>query len=369
MGIVINLTNSSAGHRNTSLLSSKPSNLVAELALYQRKAAQLKRVYELHKRLAQKLDLASMVEEFSIWLGHYVAHELVAYRHWSRGRAYMACSVHGPRRASLLDLAHGLLEQGVEMEPNGHDGGIPANGVCSFTGEIPALGVSYLINTLNGSDEFLLTIVPGLATAASLSVSRELQTGPEIFPWHEFISEVADELRSPLERALVYEDLYDQARRDALTGLVNRRVFEERLGHEIANAQRYDRPMVLLALDLDHFKAVNDTMGHAEGDTVLRRVSQALVECVRDADLLARIGGDEFLLLLPNTTQEQAYHLAQRLCQAVSALSVQAPDAPPLGVSIGLACWEPASCQTVWLEKVDQALYRAKSAGRYQVSL
>ncbi|MBF0125119.1 MAG: GGDEF domain-containing protein [Magnetococcales bacterium] len=355
MGIIVNLQSNLAVNHATTLLSRKPSNLVAELAHYQKKTEQLKRIYDLHKRLSQKLDLASMVEEFSIWLAGYLDHELVAYRHWRRGRSHVACSSHGPKRQELVEVAQEIMQQ--PPQPHYITGSLAATTAGSLGSEL-----RYFMRPLDQSstdDVFLL-------------IAAEDQQLPEQQSrqfWQTFVNDMAEELRLPLERALIYEDLYDQARRDALTGLVNRRVFEERAEHEIANAQRYKHSLVMAALDLDHFKSINDGMGHAEGDEVLRQVSHVLLDGVRDSDILARIGGDEFALLLPNTTLTSAQYLTMRLCHAVAELDIHAADSPSLGISIGLACWQHGMTREEWSNQADQALYRAKAAGRCGVSL
>ncbi|MBF0158359.1 MAG: GGDEF domain-containing protein [Magnetococcales bacterium] len=355
MGIIVNLQSNLAVHNTATLLSRKPSNLIAELAHYQKKTEQLKRIYDLHKRLSQKLDLSSMVEEFSIWLAGYLDHELVAYRHWRRGRSHMTCSSHGPKRQELMTMAQEIMQQPPVAEYR-------TGTLALSTTEEPDASLNYFMRPLDpaGADDLFLLIA---------REDQQLQEQEAHQFWHTFLNDMAEELRLPLERALIYEDLYDQARRDLLTGLVNRRVFEERIEHEMANAQRYKHSLVMAALDLDHFKQINDRMGHAEGDEALRRVSQVLRDGIRDSDILARIGGDEFALLLPNTPLTSAYHLTLRLCQAVSDLGIHAPQSPALGVSIGLACWKYGTPHEEWKNQADQALYRAKAAGRCCVSL
>ncbi|MBF0626416.1 MAG: GGDEF domain-containing protein [Magnetococcales bacterium] len=342
MGIIVNLKNRPATSQTQVLLCSRPSNLVEELDRYRRKTEELARIYDLHKRLSEKLDLASMVDAFSIWLFPFFHHELVSYHHAPSGRSHTVCSTHGPHRHELIEAVGRIM-----ADPPGDQG----------QGALPELGMRY----------FFLNLNPGGALEGFLLLhgeTREMEEGMIIF-----LEEVMEEMTGPLERALTYEDLYDQARRDALTGLVNRRVFREQLVQELAKAQRYDLPLSLASLDLDHFKAVNDQLGHGAGDAVLKRVSRVLSGMVRDSDILARIGGDEFSLILPNTELEAARHLLDRLCQAVGALDIQAPGAQQLGVSIGLACWVRDESLDALIERVDAALYRAKAAGRSQVSI
>lgn len=174
------------------------------------------------------------------------------------------------------------------------------------------------------------------------------------------------------ELAHVNQRLERLANTDALTGLANRRRFMERLDDEVERANRYRRPLSLLCLDLDHFKQVNDTCGHPTGDEVLRRVGGILHELGRDTDLPARLGGEEFAVLLPETDVEGAVSLAERIRRRVAAEEVEVDEGEALRVtvSVGVASMgggirDPESL----LQAGDRALYRAKAMGRNRVSL
>lgn len=150
---------------------------------------------------------------------------------------------------------------------------------------------------------------------------------------------------------------------DALTGLPNRRLFTEMAQQQLAQAQRSGARVALLALDLDHFKAVNDTHGHAAGDQLLREVAARLQSCVRSADVVARLGGDEFLVLMGQADVDAALDLAQRL---IGSLSAPYPGVEPaVSTSVGIALY-PDSAQTLeaLMQAADEALYDAKHAGR-----
>src|SRR2546423_3329597 len=153
---------------------------------------------------------------------------------------------------------------------------------------------------------------------------------------------------------------------DHLTGLANRRRFERQLEREVTRTRRYGRPFCLLLLDIDHFKLVNDGHGHEAGDEVLRRLANALQAGTRGIDTVARIGGAQFPLILPETDSVRGCEVAERLRQEISAL-----DTPPVGritVSIGLAECTIASGDVRELFNVaDAALYEAKHAGRDRV--
>lgn len=168
--------------------------------------------------------------------------------------------------------------------------------------------------------------------------------------------------------------LFTAATEDGLTGLLRREVVCERLALEIARAKRYRRPLAVAMLDLDHFKAINDEHGHAAGDALLRAVARALKTELRTTDFLGRFGGEEFLLVLPETDLEGAAQVAEKLRRRIAALAVEAEDGRELAVSlsIGLAALDgrprdaAASPETL-LEAADQALYRAKHSGRNRI--
>lgn len=159
-------------------------------------------------------------------------------------------------------------------------------------------------------------------------------------------------------------------RHDPLTDALNRRAFSEALDDAHALMRR-GQPYALLLLDLDHFKALNDQLGHAAGDAALKRVSQTLSDQLRASDLLARMGGEEFALLLPLTDAAGAQQVAERIRQRIQSQAFDwQGQAWPLSASLGVACAEPAdaSAEAV-LERADRAMYAAKAAGRNRVRL
>ena len=152
------------------------------------------------------------------------------------------------------------------------------------------------------------------------------------------------------------------ARHDPLTGLANRRLFDERLEQEMADAIRHDRSMAVAVLDLDVFKAVNDQHGHPAGDRALREVSRRLQRILRRGDLLARVGGEEFAWILPEVHSHGAWAAVERARHAIS-------DAPMDGIgrltiSIGVALRGELENASELYERADESLYRAKHEGR-----
>ncbi|MDZ7862258.1 diguanylate cyclase [Acidovorax sp.] len=164
-----------------------------------------------------------------------------------------------------------------------------------------------------------------------------------------------------------------QARQDKLTGLHNRRAMEDRLQMEWVRAQRYTKPFTVICVDIDHFKLINDQYGHAMGDRALQMVAHALQATARDTDHVSRIGGEEFLVLMPEAdARSEGVALAERLRQAVAALQLQASanTTIPLRASFGVAQSHPDDMdQERVLRRADQALYDAKHAGRNCVVL
>jgi diguanylate cyclase (GGDEF)-like protein len=163
-----------------------------------------------------------------------------------------------------------------------------------------------------------------------------------------------------------------QAQTDYLTGVLNRRRFVETGEGELARAMRYQRPLSLLMFDIDHFKSVNDTWGHAIGDFVLQEVAHLIRDALRNADIFGRTGGEEFAAILVETEGNAAASVAQRLCATVAEAAITAPGAGriPVTVSIGLA---PLNRRSIsfdeLLNEADHAMYVAKEAGRNQVSV
>ena len=124
----------------------------------------------------------------------------------------------------------------------------------------------------------------------------------------------------------------------------------------------------MISMDLDYYKDINDNFGHQRGDEVLCSVADVLRSCVRTTDLLVRMGGDEFLVVLDNTDKESGRILAERLCAAVDSLDIRISDTKKLGVSIGLTQLEQNESLREWMERTDDILYHAKAAGRAQVA-
>jgi len=158
---------------------------------------------------------------------------------------------------------------------------------------------------------------------------------------------------------------------DPLTELYNTRFFESKLANEIEHARRMELPLSVLFADVDHFKRFNDSYGHLEGDKVLRKLSEVIRQCVRDRDCACRYGGEEFTILLPGSTGQSAFVVAERLCNLFDAHVFRMENGNNIScsISIGVAQLQPDDSPEHILKHADEAMYRAKNEGRNRVCL
>ena len=215
------------------------------------------------------------------------------------------------------------------------------------------------------------TKVSGLALGANDYISKPFRA-------EELLARVQVAIRLKRERDRLRESAEESRRRaeaasemsmtDALTGLLNRFGLRRSLQHEYAEARRYARALACLMIDLDHFKRVNDTYGHAAGDAALMQVARALTESVRASDVVCRYGGEEFLVLAPATTAEGALALGEKIrAAATSRLFGDGAHAFPLTFSVGVAALAAGESANDMIARADQALYAAKEGGRNRV--
>ncbi len=177
-----------------------------------------------------------------------------------------------------------------------------------------------------------------------------------------------------IQRANMYAEVLKYATMDALTGLNNRRQFETRLKQEVSNSKRNNTPMCCMMLDVDYFKKVNDTYGHAAGDCVLKDVSEIIKSEIREYDIACRYGGEEFFIILPQTNIKEASLVAQRLRKVIEESKMDIKEAGledisylKVTVSVGVCAYESTMSANEVAHKADKALYEAKETGRNRV--
>lgn len=186
-----------------------------------------------------------------------------------------------------------------------------------------------------------------------------------------FVSTLAGEAAIVIENARLYEATEALTLEDALTGLYNQRRLQATLDEELRRAERYRREFSFIMLDIDYFKHYNDTNGHPKGDAVLQTIAQLLVEHTRDVDSVYRYGGEEISVVLPETSKDTAYELAERLRRVIQEHHFEGEEKQPdkeLTVSMGVATYPTdAVSKEGLINKADQAMYGAKKAGRNRV--
>lgn len=177
-----------------------------------------------------------------------------------------------------------------------------------------------------------------------------------------------------IHRANVYAEVLKYASLDALTGLNNRRQFEVRIKQEVSNSKRNNSPLCCMMIDVDYFKKVNDTYGHAAGDCVLKSVSEIIKNEIRDYDIACRYGGEEFFIILPQTNLKEASLVAQRLRKVIEESKMNVREANIHGirylkitVSIGVCAFDSSMTPETFAQCADKALYEAKESGRNRV--
>ena len=173
----------------------------------------------------------------------------------------------------------------------------------------------------------------------------------------------------PLRNAISYREALRAAYKDPLTGIGNRMGFEENLPRELHLARRNGHPLALIAIDLDHFKRINDQHGHQTGDCALRTAAQRILGAIRTSDQLFRYGGEEFVVVLHNTAEEGASAVAERIRQSIAATTSCADQAVQITASLGVALAHAEDTALTLFARADQALYRAKATGRNRVEL
>lgn len=266
--------------------------------------------------------------------------------------------------------AHRAPDQPVQLHPHEMLRRCARQRETLLSTGLPEEGEDWLARVL--PDPRALMLVPLGAREGTLAVLVVEQPGPVRAALEarlvSVLEQAADHASLALTTTRLQNTLTRSAMTDGLTGVANRRAFDEVLDRELARADRAASQVSLLLLDLDHFKALNDRFGHAVGDEVLARVARELSITLRPSDTFARYGGEEFAVILPDTSSPAAGEIAERLRLAMRA--VTAPDGHQVTISIGSATVDPIQGldADLLIRTADRALYRAKEAGRDRVA-
>ncbi|MEQ1823849.1 MAG: GGDEF domain-containing protein, partial [Fimbriimonadaceae bacterium] len=250
------------------------------------------------------------------------------------------------QRDLLLELLSVSLSSGSEEHFEWH--------VTLPQGSFAQMNCSVIpIHTQNG-------ISGGVIACIDASKQRlyEQQIEEQLLQMNEYSMEI-EQNRWDLEQA--NQRLEGLARTDGLTGLYNHRYFQDSLARETKLANRGNLPLSMLLLDVDHFKSYNDSFGHPAGDSVLKQIASVLTQAARETDIVARYGGEEFAFILPNTDQEGAMTVAERVRQAVE--QAEWPDRV-VTASLGVSSFGSLRSPSDLIKAADEALYASKEAGR-----
>ncbi|CAN7520425.1 diguanylate cyclase [Acidovorax sp. 22279] len=299
---------------------------------------------------------------------------------WRDGKRYLTAATQLQPRNAASDLGWRIVaRQPVELAFAEADNTVQLALVIGLTAALLASALAWLAARRLSVDLYALADAASAVEAGlpgsdipTMQSSREVQQLSQslgrmthrLLAAREAMEEKVRLRTLELEAANRALDL--QARTDALTGLLNRRGFETQMAFAVALARRSSRPLSLITVDVDHFKRVNDTYGHEAGDEVLRRLARTLESRLRGSDVVARLGGEEFVALLPDTDLEGAQSIAQALVTAMA--EQQNPVVGTITVSAGVATMRSADDNgAAMLRRGDAALYEAKGQGRNRV--
>jgi len=275
----------------------------------------------------------------------------------ARLRKMLITAVNVAPQALANELLRGVLENGEPVVVSNLQQLELAPELQTFVDKYEIF--SLIVTPIRCRDQVLGALI-SMSTAPRMLVEQDL--APSV--------ELADFTAMVIQNAQTIAELQRSATTDQLTGAYNKRFFHEILGRETARSQRYHASLSLLMMDLDNFKTINDTHGHLVGDKVLGQIAQILHGCVRKIDLVFRVGGDEFGVVLPGTTAEGAEHVANKILEKVRAANILKSLFGFKGsstVSIGAAEYRPGSPAESLVADADTALYAAKKDGRNTV--
>ena len=346
--------------------------------------------HRLHQDLHEKIDRLAAVSELTRTITGIQNYETLL-----RAILEKSAELLKAEQGSLMLLDHetdGLLLQAKKGVVDGVTEKLRINRGEGIAGKVAELGEAMLVTNVEHDPRTKQKNRYHYKTASFVSVPLKIEDrvigvlnlsdkmSGEVFDEEDLklIQSFATHAAVVMERNAFYkktEELTKLTITDSLTGLLNRRYLYERLKDELARSERYGHQLSILMLDLDGFKYCNDTFGHSFGDKTLVIVAEALLNAVRSMDVVARVGGDEFMIILPETPEQAAVEIAERVRGMIATQAVFPEDPARSGpcsltASIGIACY-PKSGATleVLLENVDKALYRVKNKGKNTIEV
>jgi diguanylate cyclase (GGDEF)-like protein len=328
------------------------------------RVGELQILYDLARTIASTLDLNEVLERIS---------------------ERVPVTLHVPTFSIMLLTQEGVLEVRKAYPANVGSEGMTfsvGEGICGRAAETrkgmyePDLETSALFKVRNSGERnsgsmLSVPMVSGNELLGVLNFERpeKANFGPDEI---EFFTAVADQVALAVQNARLHEKTVALSMTDALTGVPNRRFLFTQLEAELHRAERYDQPLSMLMIDIDHFKLLNDTAGHQAGDAILRLVSQLLKNNVRKVDTLARYGGEEFVVLLPKVLGPEAVDIAEKLRKVIADIDSPLGRTQPTGhitISIGVSTLPTnATEQSRLVDCADSALYASKRGGRNRVT-
>jgi diguanylate cyclase (GGDEF)-like protein len=342
------------------LFSTQASIALQNAKLYsqeRRRAAQLEAINALARHTTAVLDMDELLEKScsTILLAFPVDH--VAILLLEEQSLYLRAQ---KGRLTLRFPERGEIPAGAGLTHRAVDSGRPVveNDVTTVTG--------YVAGFAETKSEMCLPLISQGETIGVLALESARAgafTPNDVQP----LESVADICATAIQNARYFDRVRHMAYADGLTGIFNRRYFEMRIAEEMERARRYDNALALIMVDLDHFKRLNDEFGHLLGDEVLRQVTTLFGQNLRKSDIVCRYGGEEFVLLMPQTTVEQATAAAEKLRKAIETWSFPGV-AWPVTISSGVSSF-PADgdSRDALVSAADRALYAAKQGGRNRV--
>jgi len=276
-------------------------------------------------------------------------------------------------RISLGFIAAYLRREGYEVDTseNGEialeflEENIPHLIICDV--EMPVMGGKELRKSLRNNSKFRLIpfiFLSGKTDAHDIIEGLNLGVDDYVTKPVSHV-ELGARARATLERQALYEDLLNY---DHLTGVLSRRNIESKLKDELVRVKRYGRPFSLIMVDIDHFKKINDRYGHLFGDLVLEKVAKNMSQKIRDVDYVGRMGGEEFVIGLPETPRQAAFEVAEKVRKSISEVTYEENPEVRVTISGGVSCAPDEGDQlNQLLEIADKKLYQAKGDGRNRI--